>query len=347
MKVISLVLMVVTLLQPQSLSDRQLTEDRMKAMAVPGLAAMAMTPTGEVAQFAGEVKPDSVLALGSITKSVTTLMIARLVDHGILSWDLPLAKALPGVGILPVYRPVTLEDLLRHRGGFGGSIGSYPPNMRWDLSPTKTREFYAANLLNCKPTYPPQSKSEYANANFVLAAIIAERATGKPFSELVREEVATPLALKSLQVGPTQAGDRIAPHIWKEDKWAVVPAGPGAGNPPALFGADGIRMTLADFGKYAFAHACQSVKFLKPETWKRIHSAKDGNTYGMGVMVVDDLPWGGSGLWHNGSNTMNYACMLIDPTRKQAVVAFTNAMRSNLDASMEQFLADFAKAACK
>jgi hypothetical protein len=52
-------------------------------------------------------------------------------------------------------------------------------------------------------------------------------------------------------------------------------------------------------------------------------------------MLEPSLPWGGEGLWHNGSNTMNYASMTIDPKNHRVVVAFTNAMENGLDRKIE------------
>ena len=55
--------------------------------------------------------------IGSVTKSMTATMIARLIERGELSWELTLGKALADVEMHPVYREVTLHQLLRHRAG--------------------------------------------------------------------------------------------------------------------------------------------------------------------------------------------------------------------------------------
>ena len=60
--------------------------------------------------------------LGSCTKAMTATLAARLVDQGTLRWDSTIAEVLPDMtdGMDPVYRDVTLKDLLLHRGGAGG-----------------------------------------------------------------------------------------------------------------------------------------------------------------------------------------------------------------------------------
>ena len=58
--------------------------------------------------------------IGSCTKAMTATMIARLVEAGKLKWSQTVATSLPdqNSGMRPEYRPVTLAQLLSHRGGF-------------------------------------------------------------------------------------------------------------------------------------------------------------------------------------------------------------------------------------
>jgi CubicO group peptidase (beta-lactamase class C family) len=71
---------------------------------VPG-AAVAVIQDGDVAYLRGfgvkelsgtqPVTPDSLLMIGSITKPMTTMLAAALIDDGRLSWDTRLMDLLP------------------------------------------------------------------------------------------------------------------------------------------------------------------------------------------------------------------------------------------------------------
>ena len=60
------------------------------------------------------------LHLGSCTKAMTAVLIARLVEQGRLNWSETLAGVVPEVAkqIPEAHRLVTLEQFLQHRSGF-------------------------------------------------------------------------------------------------------------------------------------------------------------------------------------------------------------------------------------
>jgi CubicO group peptidase (beta-lactamase class C family) len=78
--------------------------DALNRLAVPG-AAVAVVQGGEVVYLQGfgvkevggtqRVTPDTLMMIGSVTKSMTSTMAATLVDEGWLSWDTPVADLLP------------------------------------------------------------------------------------------------------------------------------------------------------------------------------------------------------------------------------------------------------------
>ena len=113
------------------------------AFDVPG-AAVAVLEGGRVAyRGAFGVRSDgdsravdtrTLFMVGSITKSMTSTMIATLVDDGIVGWDDPVERLLPTFGLVrPEYEArVTLRHLLSHQSGLSRSdvslfLGSNPP----------------------------------------------------------------------------------------------------------------------------------------------------------------------------------------------------------------------------
>lgn len=83
---------------------RAFIEAAMKATGTPGLA-IAVVEGGEVVYAEGfgvrelgqakEVTPDTLMMIGSVSKSMTTLMMATLVDDGKLSWTAPVRSVYP------------------------------------------------------------------------------------------------------------------------------------------------------------------------------------------------------------------------------------------------------------
>src|SRR5579871_4029381 len=62
--------------------------------------------------------------IGSDGKAMTAVMVARLVEQGLLSWDAPLSRLLPDMAgdMRPEYRSVTLLQLLTHTSGLPDNI---------------------------------------------------------------------------------------------------------------------------------------------------------------------------------------------------------------------------------
>jgi hypothetical protein len=94
-----------------------------------------------------------------------------------------------------------------------------------------------------------------------------------------------------------------------------------------LYGADGLRCSVADFAKYTLAHlngergtngiiSSQSFVFLHRA---RMNAGQDIRT-ALGWFVFPN-----GALWHNGSNTLNYAEVIINARSNLAIVVFTNA----------------------
>ena len=57
--------------------------------------------------------------IGSVTKSMTAIVAAMLVERGKISWTTTIGDSFSDLGdrLHPGYRPVTLEPLLAHRSG--------------------------------------------------------------------------------------------------------------------------------------------------------------------------------------------------------------------------------------
>ncbi len=244
---------------------------------------------------------------GSITKSMTATLVARLVEKDIVSWDDTvgdrLGKLVPDMN--DDYRDVTFKHILSHRAGLAANI----PGPRFaDFSqspddPIADRLKWVQIALTQTPVGPKETTFLYSNNGFIVAGAMLEAVTGESWETLMKREVFSPLGLTSAGFGPPQGkkpddqprGHRPAAGVDK-----AVP--PNADNPAALGPAGRVHMSLADMAKFLLAHAQQPADFLQPESFDLLHTPPFGGNYAMGWIVI-----GPQARWHNGSNTMWYA----------------------------------------
>ena len=135
--------------------------------------------------------------IASGTKGFTALTVMSLVEEGVLEFATPAREWLRRD--LPLIRDdVTIEHLLAHRSGIGDY---YDEETETDFDTFElsvpahrlaTTEAYLA-ILDGHPTkFAPDERFSYSNAGYVVLALIAERATGVPFHDLVVQRVCEP-----------------------------------------------------------------------------------------------------------------------------------------------------------
>jgi CubicO group peptidase (beta-lactamase class C family) len=117
-----------------------------------------------------------------------------LVEDGTLDLATP-ARALLGDDLPLIPDGVTVEHLLAHRSGIGDYFDeqAYPDAISYVLpvpvSKLATTEQYLAVLRGHPPKFAPGERFTYCNSGYVVLALLAERATGVPYHELVVQRV--------------------------------------------------------------------------------------------------------------------------------------------------------------
>jgi CubicO group peptidase (beta-lactamase class C family) len=273
--------------------------------------------------------------IGSLTKSMTATLAARLVEKGLIGWDTTIASVYPGlVGVMQAaYEDVRLDELLSHTSGLSDDIATPIYGTLWtSADPLMVqRENWTAELLAVAPAVA-RGTYLYTNAGYIVAGAMLEKVTGMQWETLLQQEVFAPLGMNSTGFGaPGTAGLRDQPwgHVAQGGGW--VPVDPGqltADNPAALGPAGTVHTTLSDYLKYAVAHlegANGTSTYLTTATFTKLHTPTAGTDYALGWGVVNRAWAGGDALWHNGSNTLWYAVVWLAPTRDLAVFAATNA----------------------
>lgn len=324
-----------------------LTQARLEALRAqagsPAMAAAAASRGGRSLSFATGLRAvgqpqlvtrDDQWHLGSITKSMTATLVARAVETGRVSWTDTVGGVLGGViaDMRPEFRDVTFRHLLCHRAGLVSNpewneILAFP---RESADARQDRVAYARLGLTRAPSGAKETHFEYSNTGYVIAGAMLEAKLGAPWEELIRQHVFTPLAMNGAGFGaPGRAGayDQPVGHgpgleaiAAGQDNGALTPFPPaGVSDNPAVLGPAGrVHASFADTFKFLAAHRDRT-SFLRRENWDALHTPPFGGAYAMGWAVRD-----GGALWHNGSNTLWYAEVLVDPARGIVAGAATN-----------------------
>ncbi len=226
---------------------------------LPGLA-MAVVDNGQVVYRhaegtrgdGGRIDQDTLFKIASNSKAMTAALLARLVQQGMLRWEDPVQQHLPGFRMHDAWvgEQMQVRDLLIHNSGLGLGAGDL---MLWPEPNAFTRADIIAGLAHLKPVSSFRSRYAYDNLMYVVAGEVAAAAGGKPYDQLMREQVFEPLGMTRCQVGAwsvKRVGNVAQPHAWRGDRNAVVNAD-GAISPdlPSM-AAGGIRCSLRDMTRW-------------------------------------------------------------------------------------------------
>ena len=182
--------------------------DRSSAEKVTGIAAYISfgDPGPAIEAFAGKtgkaaddppVDQDTLFHMGSTSKSFAAAVILKLEAAGKLSLEDTVGKWLPAY---PAWKDVSIKRLLNMTSGIPNYSETATISHTWAQEPN--RDLTAEELV--KIAYPTGSNDlpvtkgyHYSNTNYVLAGMIAAKAAGKPYRDLVHELVIEPVGLYS------------------------------------------------------------------------------------------------------------------------------------------------------
>lgn len=282
------------------------------------------------------VEAGDVWHVGSITKSMTATLVARLTEAGRIDGSLSIGEALgPHLSDLhPAYADVSFSDLLAHRAGLKRNIPiwrlmSYDRDGEADVR--AERLDYARRALSAAPRIAPGTATDYSNSGYVVVGAMLEATLDESWESLMATHVFTPLGLATAGFGPAGTmGEVDAPRghrgTFFGGRRAMAPDG-RADNPPVLGPAGRVHMSLRDLTAYGQAHitgqAGDGTTFLSQESLARLHTPPNGGDYAAGWVVSPPARFP-SRLWHNGSNTLNYAELYVDPPTAAVLAVAVN-----------------------
>ena len=263
--------------------------------------------------------PDMRYGIGSISKQFTAACVLLLQQDGKLKLDDPVSKYVPG---LTRGNEVTIRQLLSHTSGYQDFWPQdyVPPAMEKAITPQAILDHWAKQPLD----FEPGTRWQYSNTNFEIAALIVEKASGKPFFQFVRTRVLEPLGITTAidfdALGPTS----VQPTGYM--RYGLGPLRPATSTGPGwMYGAGELAMTASDLAKWDIAMIKQSL--LKPESYRAMETTvllKNGTSanYGLGVDV--DMSGGHRTVEHSGEVAGFTAENIVYPDDSAAVIVLTN-----------------------
>jgi CubicO group peptidase (beta-lactamase class C family) len=158
--------------------------------------------------------------LASVTKQFTAMVIMQLVAEGKLKLDVPITTYLPSYPAT-TGNQITIHHLLTHSSGIPNytSFENYREVMVRSMTPGEIVMLFSNEPLE----FTPGEKYAYSNSGYVLLGYIIENVTGKPYADVLQQNIFGPLKMinsgyertddpaKNKAIGYNQTGSEFEP----------------------------------------------------------------------------------------------------------------------------------------
>jgi CubicO group peptidase (beta-lactamase class C family) len=127
--------------------------------------------------------------IASITKPMTVIIAARLIERGQMTREDPLSRWIPD---FPSGEAITIDHLLTHRAGIPHRLTT-PAEETLPRTATDMVERARTTAL----LFEPGSQESYSSGGFSVLALVLERASGQPYSALLEKHVFAPAGMEN------------------------------------------------------------------------------------------------------------------------------------------------------
>ena len=294
--------------------------------------------------------PDTVMNIGSISKTFTGAALMRAVQDGKLSLDQDINTYLPFKIVNPYYpnEKITLRHLGTHTSGITDRWAVYERTYHYGTTPEPLVEFLRAyfmlggthyskdNFLNVRPG----THRDYSNIGAGLAGYIVERAVGEKLNAYTRRHFFTPLRMTNTGWSLTDiaAGKHTTLYVAQDGLTIPIPPYELTTYPDG-----GVRTSVSDLSKFFVAllndGEYEGARILEPKSAQEMlrlqytESNKPDNVNLSGQDSTNSgIFWGTrfdtTRIGHNGSDPGVRTMMLSDVARRVGVILFLNTSLS-------------------
>ena len=323
-------------------SLQELLDRAVASGSAPGAAALVARGEAVEIAAAGNIEADSIVRVASLTKPITAAALMLLVDDGRVALDDPIARWLPELAapsvvrtpesplddVVPAERPVTVEDLLTSRAGWG-----FPDDFSLPavvalferlpvFAPREAPDDWLKTLASVPMLRQPGEAWLYNTCSDIQGVLIA-RVSGRTLPEFLADRIFEPLGMADTGFHvPAEKRDRlpgldgsIDESIWLEPP--IFPSGSG-----------GLVSTLADWHRFARMLLQDGGGLLSPESVRRMttdHLTQEQRS--ASTLFLEGAGWGYGGSvgpgarygWIGGTGTTGH----IDPASGTVGILFT------------------------
>lgn len=265
---------------------------------------------------AGGQVPDaaSIFPLGSISKQFTAAAILALADAGKVRLDAPVGDYLPEwFAGEPSLRVV---HLLSQTSGLADFLWLDGYRRLADNAVTPIAAYIA--LAAAEPRrFAPGTRWAYSNTNYKALALIAERATGRPFDDVLADLVLRPAAIDGIVSCHRLRPDQFVPGVSADGRPTPLDA-----SAAAYVGDGGLCASAAPLVKWIrLVLAPSQGKFSR---LARPSQLTDGTQvpYGFGLSTREFL--GQSMVWHGGNVDSHSTMIAYLPAENLGLVILTS-----------------------
>jgi CubicO group peptidase (beta-lactamase class C family) len=315
----------------------QCVEFDMLRLNAPG-AAVAVVLDGELIYENGygvknrdgedPVDSETIFRIGSVTKMMTAAAVMQQVELGRVELSAPVTDYIPEfeVGGRWTADRIKVWHTLTHTSGFPDRVND------WGLgNGNGALSIWAQGQSEMELYAPPGSFWNYSNPNFMIAGLVAERASGTPYRDLLKNSLWEPAGMHSTTFDPIEvvaSGNYSDGHHYDsaEYRWYVV--GPTSFDSWTGGPAGFAFSTVGDLSRWALLlmdggapvlSSRSAAAMQHPHQWT--HFTPD-HYYGYAVMVEE---YKGLDVRQHGSNITGYGAFLLwVPERRFAVALLGN-----------------------
>jgi serine-type D-Ala-D-Ala carboxypeptidase/endopeptidase len=299
------------------------------------------------------VDKDTIFAIGSITKVFTTILLADMVNSGLVNLDDPIEKYFPPSVKAPTYngQKITLENLATHTSGLPEFPGSHCVsnfNGTDDEDSIQARLFFIEcdknytfdqlyqDLSNTTLTSEPGLKFEYSTFGISLLGHILALKSGISYDRLLEEKILNVLGMNSTSIVLSDAQkSRLAiGHLngqelpfWNTSR-PIAPAG-------------GLHSSVADMLKFASANLGlidTKINTAMKESHIIIHDSRLGKAFSNNYTAYVSLGWiiatdfGIQIVEHNGETADGYNSFIaLNTSKERGIVIIASASSIDID----------------
>lgn len=317
-------------MEPVSLADLQSVLDRDLAGALKsgdlapetgGGVAIGIEKNGEKRVLVyGAAKPDSIFEIGSITKTFTGLILARMIEQHKVTLEEPVRELLPaGTVAKPEGAEITLLDLVTQHSGLPRMPDNFhPANPENPYVDYRAADLYAF-LAKHGVAKPAGAGFLYSNLGVGLLGQALADCAHTNYAELLKTEITDPLQLQdtAIALSPAQQ-QRFLPghdarhkpaHAWDLDAFA---------------GAGAIRSTASDMLKYLEANLHPEKVASVQAALNLSHELRADVAPGIKIAFAWLYNVEEGSFWHNGGTGGYSSFALFNPKGGYSVVVLFN-----------------------